>query len=147
LGAALRIGLGVLFAWAGASKFGLGSTFASLIANYRLLPAEANQILAVTLPWVEFVAGVLLILKLWVRPAGLVVAGLAVVFLAAVGSALARGLDIPCGCFGGFWGAKVGWATVGLEVTLLAAALTLVVFGGGKSPDVARAAAPAGPKG
>jgi hypothetical protein len=42
---------------------------------------------------------VLLIAGVFVRPAALLIGALTAVFILAMGSAMARGLDIHCGCF------------------------------------------------
>ena len=118
----LRLALGGVLVYAAFPKLAEAHAFAGAIARYRLLPATFNQILAVTLPWIELAAGMLLVLRLWVRPAALLAAGLAVIFTLAVGSALARGLDITCGCFGTEGGARVGAWVLALDLGLLAGA-------------------------
>jgi hypothetical protein len=58
-----------------------------------------SNLVAVLLPWIEALAGVLLLAGLWKREAALVVAVLLVVFIGAAGSVLARGIDVSnCGC-------------------------------------------------
>ena len=55
---------------------------------------------AVALPWTEALAGLLLIAGVWRREAAAAVSALLLSFLAAVGWALYRGIDIQnCGCF------------------------------------------------
>ena len=54
--------------------------------------------------------------------ASLLVFGLMIVFTAAVGTALARGLDISCGCFDTEGGTQVGLAKIAENVALTAAA-------------------------
>ena len=103
LASALRLGLGLLMAYAGAIKLlEPPATFAEEIGNYRLLPMLA-PLAAVTLPAVEVVAGLALILLRggWRRGAALLNLGLLLVFTAAVASARVRGIDLRCGCFGG----------------------------------------------
>ncbi len=74
-------------------------TFAEALYNYQLLPDVAINLVAIWLPWLELVSGGLLVLGLWVRGSILVLSGLMVVFLAALGINLAGGLDTHCGCF------------------------------------------------
>ena len=52
------------------------------------------------MPWLELFGGSLLVFGLWVRGSVLLLNGLLVLFLGALGISLARGLDIHCGCFG-----------------------------------------------
>ncbi len=95
----LRVALGVVFMVAAVDKIGSPAAFAQNIANYRLLPFQTINALAIVLPWLEMVAGLLLAVGWWTRAAVLVIDGLLVVFIVAISQAMARGLDISCGCF------------------------------------------------
>jgi len=103
---ALAVGLGAIFVYASLDKIAHPADFARIIYHYRILgpnesmgPLPAN-LLAVTLPWVELLAGLLLISGAWRREAAAVVSGLLVTFIAAVAWALFQGIDIEnCGCF------------------------------------------------
>jgi uncharacterized membrane protein YphA (DoxX/SURF4 family) len=121
----VRIALGLLLVIAGVLKAGSGEAMAETIANYRLLSAPAAQILAVTLPWIEMVAGLLLVLGLWTRAAAGLSAGMLGAFGVAVLSALLRGLDISCGCFGSSTAARVGFGALGIDVLGVAGAVFL----------------------
>ncbi len=96
----------------------------------------ASNVVAVTLPWIELVAGVLLIAGVWKRESALVIALMLVVFLVAAGSVMARGIDVEnCGCVSlakteaGAWPPSwmkgVGWFLVTRNLVLLAASLVL----------------------
>jgi len=98
---ACRLTLGGLFLYAGLSKAGDVTAFARDVANYRILPYSWNYLVAAILPYVEFLAGLLLVAGRRVRPAALVAGALSAVFILALGSVVLRGLDIDCGCFGG----------------------------------------------
>ncbi|MDL2260384.1 DoxX family membrane protein [Deltaproteobacteria bacterium OttesenSCG-928-K17] len=95
-----RLPLAVVFCYAAIEKIIDPADFARTIHNYRLLPLEAVAPLAITLPWVEIWAGLLVLTRSWGKAAALILAGLLVVFMLAVGFNLARGLDFECGCFG-----------------------------------------------
>ena len=60
----------------------------------------ASYLVAATLPYLELLCGVLLLLNKRVRPALLVLLVLNLVFMLALGSLIIRGIDIDCGCFG-----------------------------------------------
>ncbi|HUI07627.1 MAG TPA: MauE/DoxX family redox-associated membrane protein [Verrucomicrobiae bacterium] len=122
----LRLALGGAFIIAGALKFLQPATFAADIGNYRLLPHEAINLLAITLPWIEVVAGVLLALGVWRRASAGVIAVMLMVFLIAIGQALARGLDVRCGCFGTVEARRVSVLALGQDTALLAVAAWLV---------------------
>lgn len=94
-----RLLLGGVFAYAGFVKAGDVTAFAGDISNYRILPYSWNYVLAATLPYVELLAGLLLVANRRVRPAALVTGGMTAVFMLVLTSVLVRGLDIDCGCF------------------------------------------------
>lgn len=121
----LRTLLGGVLIAAGFTKLNDGWRFAEAIANYQLFPAQANQIAAVAVPWVEVCAGAMLVLALWQRAAALVAAGLFFAFGVAVISALARGLDIECGCFGTANAVKLGVQTLAIDIACLVLALVI----------------------
>ena len=123
---ALRLGLGGLFACVGALKLRDPSGFATDIANYRFLPSFAPW-LAATLPMIELVLGLALLVApaAWRRGAALAMAGLLAVFTLAIAQAVARGVSIDCGCFGGASGPVSVW-TILRDVALLGAAAALL---------------------
>jgi putative oxidoreductase len=96
---ASRLLLGGLFCYAGIGKAADVTAFAGQVANYELLPYAWNFLVAATLPYVEIMAGVLLLLNARVRPATVVLGGLTAVFMVLLLTVMARGLDIDCGCF------------------------------------------------
>jgi putative oxidoreductase len=122
----LRILLGAVLFYAGFSKLNATWEFAGNIANFRLLPPQLNQVLALILPWMEIIAGVLLFFNLWVRAAGIVSTALFSAFFVAVVSALIRGLDIDCGCFGPH-STKLGLVTLAMDVGGLVASVIVVL--------------------
>src|SRR5262249_10725802 len=117
----LRGALGVLFVWAGLAKLGDAQQLAPGIANCRMLPASLGAPAAVALPGVEIAAGLALVLGRWLRAAGLLAAGLLAVFAVAVASALGRGINLECGCFGGTREIATWW-TFARDVALFGAA-------------------------
>jgi uncharacterized membrane protein YphA (DoxX/SURF4 family) len=122
----LRLGLGALFVVAGALKLGDPTQFAIEITNYRLA-APLAPYLAITLPFVELVHGLALVLLpgAWRRGAALALGGLTAMFTIAVAQAVGRGINIDCGCFGGRSG-PVSWVTVARDVTLIAVSIAIL---------------------
>lgn len=85
---------------AGLFKLADPESFALAISNYSMLPRQLLQPLAYVLPMLEIVAALALLVPSY-RRAGWVLASLLfAVFAGAVGTAVARGLDVSCGCFG-----------------------------------------------
>jgi uncharacterized membrane protein YphA (DoxX/SURF4 family) len=131
LSLAARLVLGVVFLVAGAEKLTALDQFAHAISIYQIVPVSMVNLAALLFVWTEITVGVLLIAGGAVRGSALVAGAMLVVFLIAIFSAMARGLEIDCGCFvnkDGSAGEKVGWPKVFEDVGLLAAALFLVYF-------------------
>lgn len=105
LGALGRVVLGAVLVYAGATKAaGPSEEFAMVIANYRLLPPDMVLTVASFMPWAEVFLGWALVLGVFVPHAAAAAGGLFSVFLFALLSVLARGIQLPnCGCFGGDW--------------------------------------------
>jgi uncharacterized membrane protein YphA (DoxX/SURF4 family) len=91
--------LGVLFIGACLHKIVNPHAFALDIATYDILPLALVNIMAITLPWIELAAGAMLLAGWRVRTASLLIAAMMAVFVGALIIALARGLDMSCGCF------------------------------------------------
>jgi putative oxidoreductase len=96
----VRIALGALFIFAGATKAYDPGTFAIEIERYNLVPWMPAALASIYLPWLEIILGVLLIVKRFERGALLLIGCLLLVFTFALASATVRGLGIDCGCFG-----------------------------------------------
>ena len=96
----VRIALGALFVFAGATKVYDPGAFAIEIQRYNLIPWLPGALASVYLPWLEILAGVFLILKRFERGALLLITCLLFIFSVALASATFRGLSIDCGCFG-----------------------------------------------
>lgn len=96
---AVRVVLGALFMYASFDKMANPEAFANIIDNYHLLPYQLVNPLAIFLPWLEFITGLLLIIDKWVKGSLLIYSALLVIFIIALSQALIRGLDISCGCF------------------------------------------------
>ena len=122
--------LGVLFVGACLHKIAEPASFALDIATYDILPLVAVNLVAIVLPWIELYAAAMLIAGWRVRASSLIVAAMMLVFLAALCIALARGLDMSCGCFAS-QGAEedpISRMTVLRDIAWLGLALFVVVF-------------------
>jgi uncharacterized membrane protein YphA (DoxX/SURF4 family) len=95
-----RLLVGGVFIWAGVLKVGDPLDFAQSIKNYQAFPHDLVFMIALVLPWVEVLSGVGLIAGVLKRSSAFIAAVLLAGFIALVGSALLRGIDTSCGCFG-----------------------------------------------
>ena len=116
----VRIALGIVVAWAALAKLSDLTAFSSQVHNFRVLPIWSENLVAMTLPWIELVAALSLLLGIQARSGALVATGLLAVFTVAVALAVARGLDFQCGCFGTADATRVGWGKLLQNTGLLA---------------------------
>jgi uncharacterized membrane protein YphA (DoxX/SURF4 family) len=139
-----RLVLGGIFVYAGVSKlllpnthlwpmfvlrFSLSmniSTFAQQVESYKMISPEASQVVAHTLPFVEIVLGLLLLigwrLRIWTTAITVIMVG----FLAVVTRAYLLHMDINCGCFGA--PEKLTGMTVVRDGAFTALALLMTIF-------------------
>ena len=94
-----RFVLGLTFIYSALPKIIDPAGFAHMIWNYRILPGILINPLAILLPWVELLSGVSLLAGFLRKGAALLLAGMLIVFMAAIAADLARGIPIDCGCF------------------------------------------------
>ena len=95
---AVRAALAVSFLAAGVLKLADVHAFVLTIKAFALLPTDLVKPLAVALPVLEILGGVLLLCDL---PGGLAVIGsLLLLFIGVVIHAIRQGLAIDCGCYG-----------------------------------------------
>jgi uncharacterized membrane protein YphA (DoxX/SURF4 family) len=125
---ACRWAAGAVFVYASLDKLIHPDAFAQAIANYRMVPMPLLHLFAWLLPVVELVAGAALIVGWQRRGAALLVSAMTVMFIIAIASALARGLDISCGCFDTAGGHGVGVDLLIRDIVLLAAALVPLIL-------------------
>ena len=132
---AVSIGLGAIFIYASLDKIAHPQDFARIVYRYRLAgPTAALGVvpantLAVVLPWLEMLTGLLLVTGIWRREAAALAAGMLVMFLAAVGYVLWQGIDVAhCGCFTvGGEGRSAGSMLIASDLGLLAAAVYVML--------------------
>ena len=124
----LRLAVGGVFVAAGALKIWDPGRFAGDVANYRLLPDALVNLVAIILPWIEVLAGGLLMAGIWKRPSALLIAIMMAVFLAGIGQAVYRHLDIRCGCFSTIEARHVGLTALMEDLALFVAAAWLTFW-------------------
>jgi putative oxidoreductase len=125
----LRIYLGGVFLLACYFKILDPGSFALDVATYQLLPQELINLQALILPWVELLAGVLLVIGWRTRASALLVAGMMVMFLVALAMALGQGLEMGCGCFANEGGDDpISWRTMVRDTIWLKMALYVLIF-------------------
>ncbi len=95
----LRIYIGAVFIYASVHKIIHPEIFATDIATYDILPLSLINLMAIILPYIEIVSGILIIIGPFQKEAALMISGMMVIFLIALIIALYKGINISCGCF------------------------------------------------
>lgn len=99
LSLAARLTVGLVFIAAAVDKIAVPDAFAKSISNYQIVPLYLLHILAMTLPWIELLAGLMLVLGIRLRANAAIAGTLLLIFIAAVLWALSQDYNINCGCF------------------------------------------------
>ncbi len=123
----LRLYLGGLFVYACMYKINYPSEFAETIASYRLVPYWAVSFMAVVLPWIELVSGILLIAGIRARSATVLIGFLLMLFTVAILVNLLRDAPISCGCFHTL-GEKMSWRTLVRDIVWVAMAVHIFFY-------------------
>lgn len=121
-----RLALAAVFLGAAVPKLGDPVAFARDIDHYRLVPAPLLGPLAVGLPLLEALIGVALITGVHAQGAALVALVMLLSFAGGMVQALARGIDLDCGCFGSALAARVSGFTVARNLGLAALCLPVL---------------------
>jgi uncharacterized membrane protein YphA (DoxX/SURF4 family) len=123
-----RLALAVVFIYAAIGKITHPGEFAEAVAAFKLLPIVLVNVFAIILPWIELASGLALLHRVSARHGALLIAGLNLIFMIAAASALARGLDIRCGCFTlSHAHTKLGWSLIARDAAFLALCLPILL--------------------
>ena len=97
-----RILLGALFTVSGFQKLSSPyQNFSVVVEQYQIVKGPTADLVALTLPWAEFIGGVFFALGLWESVSLSVLWVLNVLFIGVLSSGLIRKLPLTdCGCFG-----------------------------------------------
>ena len=124
----LRTIVAFVFIYAAILKIAEPGDFSQAIANYKLLPDISINVLGIILPWIEIIAGILLLFGVAVKENSIIISGMLIVFIIAIGISLARGLNIDCGCFGTANGDQIGLIKLLQNIGLLVIGIILIIY-------------------
>ena len=120
-----RLVVGGVFIWAGILKILDPLEFAQNIANYRVVSRDISFFLALVLPWLEVLCGILVILGIFRSSSSLLLSGMLGIFLVLITVTILRGLDVDCGCFGSI-GRHVDYRLLLTDIVLLYMTLNIL---------------------
>jgi len=123
----LRLYIAGLFIYAGMVKINYTAEFSETIASYRMVPYWGVNAMAIMMPWIELVSGVLLLCGIRVRSAIVVVGSLLMMFTAGIAINLIWKAPIDCGCFHTL-GDTINWKTLVRDLIWVAMAAHVFFF-------------------
>jgi len=125
----LKLALGFVFVVASVGKIIDPAGFAKDVYSYVILPTAFVPFFAAVAPWVEFIAGILLMLDIMPRSNALIINGMLVAFIAAIAIDVYRGIEISCGCFDFlFPEEEIGINTIIRDIIMLAGGVIIMFF-------------------
>lgn len=126
-----RVTLGLVFILSALGKIGDPREFSDAVAAYKILPITSVNVFAIILPWLELLVGLSLFSGTRIRESALLSIIMNLMFIAAVSSAMARGLDIKCGCFTlSKEHSGIGWIIIGRDVLFVLIAVPVLISNG-----------------
>ena len=125
----IRLVLGFVFIYAAIDKIAHPADFAQNIYNYRMLPYWTINLMALVMPWLELLCGVLIAVGWLLRGSAFMIGFMLLVFIIAISAALIRGLDISCGCFSVEGGHEVAVDLLIRDILMFIGAAIVLFFG------------------
>lgn len=95
-----RLILGGVFVFTGFMKVKDPVLFQQDIRSFHILDDPWPGLLAISLPWLEILAGAGILLRQLYAGSLVLISGSLAVFIGAIAWSWMRGLDVSCGCFG-----------------------------------------------
>lgn len=124
---AVRLFFGGVFIIASIEKIAYPETFAISVEAYKLLPVSFVNIFSLIIPWIELLCGIFLFGGFFLRASASVLSVLLSMFMVAILSAMMRGLNIDCGCFGPAHSTPVGWNKILEDIGLIVLGIYLIL--------------------
>ncbi|HTY64938.1 MAG TPA: MauE/DoxX family redox-associated membrane protein [Acidobacteriota bacterium] len=95
-----RLVLAGVFIYSGYVKLQEPLQFAVAISGYKLVPENLVFPMAKTLPWVEIILGLAVLIGWKIRHFSAATAALLLFFIVVLAITISRGIEANCGCFG-----------------------------------------------
>jgi uncharacterized membrane protein YphA (DoxX/SURF4 family) len=130
----IRLLLAAIFLYSGFIKASASAQFAVALLPFTFVPESWRLPLSIVLPVSEFAGGALILAPWTQRIGALLILGLCLLFIAALGWALANDIIVSCSCFGREEQPSVAKMSLTLLRDVFLAALALIVFFPGGAP-------------
>jgi Methylamine utilisation protein MauE len=97
--------------------------FLGTVYSYELLNPTMGLWIASILPVAQFVLAAMLLTRFWETASAIMTSSMFAIFVSAQSLAMAKGLLIPCGCFGSQNESVIGWKSISWVCCLLLVSL------------------------
>ena len=124
----LRIILGGLFILSGIMKFLDLNGFEKVVREFHVLAFNYVDIFVVTLPAIELICGICVLIGLFMEPAVLLIMAMLTAFIAVSLPFVNTNQISECGCFGGLFTSEVGIELIIRNILLIIAAIVLYYY-------------------
>lgn len=115
----VRCSLGPILMWSAVQHMKNPYYFLASVLKYQIVADEAARIVVTILPTIEVIVGIFLLANLAPRLSLGVCSVLFLIFTIVQASALARGLQISCGCFGPVYSQEITLLSLGMIFLLM----------------------------
>ena len=115
----LRTGVALVFIVAGLSKIGDPGRFLEQILYFGFVPYPLAFATAMFLPWLEIIAGTMLLSFRFTCAASVLLIFLTAAFISFLSAAHAAGITSDCGCFGNWFRPGSYWLHLALNIGIL----------------------------
>ena len=132
--------MGLTFIYASLHKILAPADFAKIVYGYGLFPEILINLIAITIPFLELVTGVALIIGVYPRSAAVTINGLLLAFIVVLTINLIRGHEFDCGCFSA---AQNGYSsstgvTIARDIFYFILGLQVILFNGVRRKSIKR---------
>jgi putative oxidoreductase len=126
-----RLLLGSIFIYASYHKIIAPDEFAKIVNGYDLFPSETINLIAITIPFIELISGIALIIGIYTRPAAIIIIGMLAAFVIAISINIIRGHEFDCGCFSSDTSQAVNtaWQTLGRDIIFMMLGIYIFSYG------------------
>jgi len=123
--------LGSIFIYASYHKIIAPDEFAKIVYGYDLFPSETINLIAITIPFIELISGIALIIGIYTRPAVIIIIGMLAAFIIAISINIIRGHEFDCGCFSSdtSQAANSAWQILGRDMIFMMLGIYIFAYG------------------